>query len=149
LFNLKFSIMKTLSGKIWMFQFSDAKNSLWTIPFAHVLMAFVFLGAGIFTARLGLNIFIPVFFGASFYLLDLKDVKSMHVISSLYFVLCLFELVFIGIPEVIIPVAGNISKGAMFEMIFYMMPYVYVGLKFALGIILIRFISILKSEPTM
>ena len=140
--------MKTLSVRTWTYQFSDAKNSLWTIPFAHTLAALIFIGAGIFTVRLGLNIFIPVFFAAAFYLLDLKDAKSMHVIALLYFVLCTFELLFIGVPEVMTYGAQNITNGAFLPFIIATIPLVYIGLKFALGIILIKFLSVLKSKPS-
>ncbi len=139
--------MKTLSLSTWNYRYSDAKNSLWTIPFAHSLAVIIFIGAGIFTARLGLNIFIPMFFAVAFYMLDLRSVKSVNVIVFLYFLLCTFELVFIGIPEIPIRGAHDISKGILFEMVVNILPWLYMTIKFSLGIILIRFLSILKSNP--
>jgi len=139
--------MKTLSLKTWTYQFSDAKNSLWTIPFAHALMAIVFLGAGIFTARLGLNIFIPIFFAVAFSGLDLKNTKSVHVVSALYFALCMFELIFIGVPDSPVAYSLEATKGAFFIIIMNILPWVYIVLKFGLGIVLINFMSVLKSAP--
>lgn len=74
-----------------------------------------------------------------------KNAMTNFKIVSAYLLIFIFELILFGIPNSIMEINAGISKGIFMEILFYIVPFVYTGIRIALVIPLVMIYLVSKD----
>lgn len=67
-----------------------------------------------------------------------KDHEANLVILALYISIFMFELILLGIPNPVMEISKGSTRGLFMEILFYILPFTYTGLRIALAFPLIN-----------
>ena len=115
------------------FRFENALAGVKTVAFANFFLLVIiltgtgepvgFLSHGFFSLLSGSMIFL----GTLSY--NWSNPKINLSFLFVYMVIFFVELLLIGIPEQLLSSSGRISKGFLFDMVLYMLPFIYLGIR--------------------
>ena len=126
-----------MTSRVTQYKFDSANDNASRIGAAHIVFLFFLMlwmgkvgwmveGRTVYCIISGVSITILHRF------LDMKRPINITIIAFIYIVIVAIELLSLGMPPQLIEIDGKyISKGIMFEMILYILPLVYAGIRIA------------------